>query len=170
VPEEEQGILVDEEDRVVGAAPRSEIRRRNLLHRSTAILCRDGADRIFLHRRTETKDVFPGLYDVFAGGMVANGESYEESARRELAEELGIAGVELRPCFRHLYLGPENRVWTAVYEVTWDGPIRIQPEEVASGEFVEEDELVARLEELPFVPDGLEVFRRYLGERRAESG
>lgn len=164
-PAEEEGILVDEEDRPVGTAPRSEIRGRNLLHRGTAILCRDPAGRIFLHRRTDTKDVFPGLYDVFAGGMVSPGESYEESARRELSEELGIEGAELRLLFKHRYLGPENRLWTTVYEVIWDGPVRLQPEEIVSGEFVEEAELVERLDELPFVPDGLEVFRRYLAER-----
>ena len=47
----------------------------------------------------------------------------------------------------------------------WDGPIRHQPEEVAWGAYLSEAELVAKLDEWPFVPDGVEVFSRYLRER-----
>lgn len=157
--------LVDDRDRVVGRATRREIRARNLLHRSVAVLCRNPAGEIYVHRRTDTKDVFPGMYDMFAGGVVAAGESYEECARRELAEELGVVGSEPAFLFKHRYAGPENFVWTAAFEVIWAGPIRIQVEEIAWGEFMPEEELIARLDEWPFVPDGLEVFRRYLAER-----
>src|SRR4051812_32230641 len=66
---EELGQLVDEHDRVAGAAPRSEIRARGLLHRGVAILCRNPAGEVYVHRRTTSKDVFPGLYDMWAGGM-----------------------------------------------------------------------------------------------------
>ena len=50
-----------------------------------------------MHRRTTTKDVYPGRYDMFCGGIVGAGESYDVCAARELEEELGISGVPLRP-------------------------------------------------------------------------
>jgi len=53
------------------------------------VLCRDAAGRIYVHRRTDDKDVYPGMYDMTAGGVLGAGESYLEAARRELAEALG---------------------------------------------------------------------------------
>jgi isopentenyldiphosphate isomerase len=154
--------LIDELDHVVGVATRGEVRARNLLHRVVAILVRNAAGDVYVHRRTETKDIYPGMYDVFAGGVVALGESYEEAARRELGEELGIEGPEPRPLFRHRYDGPAERAWTAVYQVEWDGPVVHQASEVAWGAFLPLPEVVAKLDEWEFCPDTLEIFRRWL--------
>ncbi len=49
-------------------------------------------DELYVHRRTETKDVYPGYLDVCAGGVNAAGESYDTCAARELEEELGVSG------------------------------------------------------------------------------
>jgi isopentenyldiphosphate isomerase len=154
--------LVDEDDRVIGSAPRREVRRRNLLHRGVAVLCRNSAGEVYVHRRTEFKDVFPGMYDAFAGGVVASGESYEDAARRELAEELGVVGTELRPLVKQRYRGPDLQTWNAVFETVWDGPIIHQPEEVAWGAFLPVAELRRRLDTWRFVPDGLQALRYYL--------
>ena len=162
---EELSDVVDEEDRVVGIATRSEIRRRKLRYRCACVLCRNPAGDYFVHRRTMTKDVFPGLYDMFVAGTVLAGESYEAAAVRELEEELGISGPAPTFLFKHLYMGPENPSWNAIFELTWDGPIRIQTEEIAWGGFMSEEELVGRIEEGDFVPDGVEVFKRYLESR-----
>ena len=160
-PGDELLDVVDEQDRVVGQATRREVRRRRLLHRFSSVLCRDPAGRLYVHRRTDDKDVYPGMYDMTAGGVLAAGETYLEAARRELAEELGVAGPEPRFLFRHRYHGQENPSWSALFEVTWDGPVRPQASEIAWGAFLTLDELDARLEEWPFCPDGLEVFRRW---------
>ena len=164
-PGDELLDVVDEQDRVVGQATRREVRRRRLLHRFSSVLCRDGAGRLYVHRRTDDKDVYPGMYDMTAGGVLAAGETYPEAARRELAEELGVAGPEPRFVFKHRYRGEDNPSWSALFEVTWDGPVIPQASEIAWGDFLAEDELVARLEEWPFCPDALEIFRRYLEER-----
>ena len=156
---EELAVLVDEDDRVIGAAPRSEVRRRKLLHRGTGVLCRNSAGDVYVHRRSATKDVFPGLYDAFAGGMVASGESYEQAARRELAEELGIVGAELRQLARQRYSGEHLETWNVLFEAVWDGPIVHQAEEIEWGAFVPVAELRGRLEVWEFAPDSLEALR-----------
>lgn len=165
---EEMTDLVDEDDRVIGRAPRSEVRRRTLLHRGTGVLCRNSVGDVYVHRRTDSKDVFPGMYDAFAGGMVASGESYEEAARRELAEELGVVGVELRPLVKQRYRGPGLQTWNTVFEVVWDGPIVHQASEIAWGAFVPVRELRRKLATWEFVPDGLMALRFYL--ERLEAG
>jgi isopentenyldiphosphate isomerase len=162
---EEMVDLVDEDDVVIGRAPRREIRARNLLHREVAAIVRNGRGEIYVHRRTDTKDVFPGMYDMFVAGVVASGETYEAAIRRELAEELGIEVTEPAFLFKARYRDQDIDWWACGYQVVWDGPIRHQEEEIAWGGFMAEEDLIARLDEWPFVPDGLVTFRRYLAER-----
>ncbi|CAN5666369.1 NUDIX domain-containing protein [soil metagenome] len=162
-PAEEIADLVDEDDVVVGQATRAEIRARNLRHRGVGVLVRNKVGAVYVHRRTESKDVFPGLFDMFVGGMVGAGESYEEAARRELAEELGITGVALRFLVKDLYTGAANNCFSEVYEVAWDGDVTPQRSEIAWGEWVDEAELARRLDEREFVPDGLQIYRRLFG-------
>jgi isopentenyldiphosphate isomerase len=168
-PGEEIVDLVDEENRVIGSATRREVRSRNLLHRGVGIICWNSRRELYVHRRTLTKDVFPGMYDMLVGGVVGAGESYESAARREIAEELGIEGPEPTPLFHHLYQGPKNRSWVAVYEVTWDGPIRHQVSEVDWGTFLALKDLVQKLDFWDWVPDGLEIFQRYLAQASRQS-
>ena len=96
-PDEEQVAIIDESGTVVGAAPRSVMRRDNMLHVVVAVLVRDPIGRIYVHRRTDTKDVFPGLHDSFAAGCLQAGEEPAAAAAREAAEELGVVGVPLLP-------------------------------------------------------------------------
>lgn len=157
-PGDEIVDLIDLEDRVIGQAPRREVRRRNLLHRGVGILCRNSRGEIYVHRRTRTKDVFPGQYDMFVGGVVGRGEAYRDAASREVAEELGVVGAELVRLFDHTYIGPDNRARVEVFSVVWDGPIRHQAEEVEWGAWMATVEIEERIREWPFVPDGLEIW------------
>jgi 8-oxo-dGTP pyrophosphatase MutT (NUDIX family) len=159
-PGQELVDVVDEGNRVVATVTRREVRERSLLHRCTYVLVRNRSGEVLVHRRTDTKDVHPGAYDLFAGGVCVAGESYDDCARRELAEELGVTGVELRFLFRHRYRGPGGQAWGAVYEVRWDGPVRHQESEVAWSGWVTPGELPRMLAELDFCPDSREIFER----------
>ncbi|GGT41628.1 NUDIX hydrolase [Streptomyces purpureus] len=155
--------LVDEHDEVVGQAPRGEVYARGLRHRCVFVLARDSSGRVFVHRRTATKLVFPSLYDMFVGGVVGAGESYDDAALREAQEELGVLGLPRPvPLFKFLYVSPggEQSWWSYVYEVQCDLPVNPQAEEVAWHAFVPEEELTARLEEWEWVPDGRAAYER----------
>ena len=160
--EQELVDIVDEQDRVVGQATREEVRARGLRHRAAYILVFNSLGQLFVHRRTATKDVYPSRFDVAVGGVVNAGESYDDSARRELAEELGIEDAELRRVVSLAFTEGENRVNGMVYSCTWDGRVRLQPEEIESGEWLDLEEVAERTQELPFCPDGLEALCRYL--------
>lgn len=154
--------IVDEENHVVGAAPRREMRAKRLPHRSTYILVFNSQGELYVQKRTMIKDIFPGYYDIAAGGVVLAGESYEASASRELAEELGIHGVPLTPLFTFYFADERTRVWGGVFACVYDGAMVLQPEEVESGEFMLPEEVLRRAQTAPYTPDGLYVLRRYL--------
>ena len=152
--------IVDAQDRVVGQASRGEATARRLRHRCVFVLARDPDERIFVHRRTPVKLVFPSMYDMFVGGVVGAGESYDDAARREAEEELGVPGLSPVPLFRFLYESAEHTWWSAVYETRTPVTVQPQVEEVAWHAFLPEAELTARLGEWPWVPDGLAAWHR----------
>ncbi|MEV0242437.1 NUDIX domain-containing protein [Streptomyces sp. NPDC050674] len=154
--------IVDENDRVVGRSPRGEAYARGLRHRCVFIEARDTDGRVFVHRRTPTKLVFPSLHDMFVGGVVGAGESYDTAALREAEEELGVTGLpQPRYLFKFLYDdGCGGTWWAAVYEVRCQLPVRPQAEEVAWYDFVPEEEVERRLGDWEWVPDGLAAYER----------
>ncbi|MEW6489996.1 MAG: NUDIX hydrolase YfcD [Thermodesulfobacteriota bacterium] len=154
--------IVDAENRVVGSAPRREMRARNLPHRAAYVLVFNGRGELFVQRRTAAKDVYPAHWDTAAGGVVLAGESYDEAAARELEEELGVRGVPLAAHFDFYHEDRGNRVWGRVYSCVADGPFSLQPEEVESGRFLAPGDVPALAAREPFTPDGLRVLRRYL--------
>lgn len=159
----ERIVWVDEQDGVLGSLPRAELRERGLIGRGTFILLFNSAGELCVHRRTLSKAIYPGYWDVAAGGMVGEGESYAESAARELAEELGIAGVALREHERFFFAQPGNRLWCAVFSAVSDAPLVLQPEEVLEARFLPLDQVLREAARKPFCPDSLEALRRYLG-------
>ncbi len=151
--------IVDAANQVTGQASRAEMRAGRLIHRACYILVFNRLDELFVQKRTASKDIYPGFYDVAAGGVVLAGESYEESAERELGEELGIS-APLTFCFDHFNAGLDNRVWGRVFTCLHDGPMRLQPEEVAEGIFMALSEVLALSHRKPFTPDGIEILER----------
>ena len=154
--------IVDERDDVIAEVPRHVMRERGLLHRVTYILVFDSQGRLFVQKRTKAKDLYPGYYDLAAGGVVCAGETYEQSAAREALEELGI-DQPLTPCFKFFFAADNNRCWGQVFECVHDGPFTLQKEEVESGEFMDKEKVMGGGIE-PITPDTMAVFERYLGE------
>ncbi|MFF4311572.1 NUDIX hydrolase [Streptomyces sp. NPDC001507] len=151
---------VDESDRVVGVVERGEAVRRRLLHRIATTVCRDADGRFLVHRRAETMPRFPGQLDWMLGGAAGTGESYEEAAARELAEELG---VRARPRFvlKFLCRGAISPYWLGLHEVVVTGPLRPDPEEIAWYTWATESELSSFAARDSFVPDAREALTRY---------
>ncbi|KUM71307.1 NUDIX hydrolase [Streptomyces curacoi] len=154
--------IVDEHDQVIGQSPRGDAYAKGLRHRCVFIEARDARGRLFVHRRTPTKLVFPSRYDMFVGGVVGAGESYDDAALREAEEELGVSGLP-RPTYLFKFLyddGAGQTWWSAVYEVRCELPVSPQAEEVAWHGFLAPEELERRLTEWAWVPDGLAAYER----------
>jgi isopentenyldiphosphate isomerase len=154
--------VVDDDDRVVRRAPRSEMRRDNLLHRAVYILVRNARGDFFVHRRTTTKDVYPGYWDVTVGGVVAADEDYDSAAQRELAEEIGAVTATVLPLFAVRYRDASTQLIGRAYLARYDGPVILQAAEIVNGAFVTLAEAERLIRDEACCPDGVQVLRRYL--------
>lgn len=158
----------DAEGREVGAVPRSRVYAEGLWHACAGVLLRstDGS-RVFVHRRVQSKAVFAGLHDCVAGGVLDPGETFAGAAARELAEELGVHDVVLHPFGRIAYDDGRWRYHLVVFEAFSDGPLVLQPDEVAAGCWWTPDELRTHLADptWPFVPDTRALLEQVAAER-----
>ncbi|MGW4766618.1 NUDIX hydrolase [Nocardia sp. NPDC004278] len=156
--------VYDAAGREIGSADRATVYRDGIWHASAGVLVRSGdGERIYVHRRTETKMVFAGMHDCLAGGVVDPGETPAQTAVRELAEELGIMlpadapplSLRARASWDGSWQGAPMRCHLFAYELRYDGPIRHQPEEIADGWWWTDAELRAHLADptWSFVPD-----------------
>lgn len=166
----ESVALFDLDGRVVGAAPRTRVRAENLRHGASCVLVLDGQGRVFVHRRTATKDLYPGRLDFLAGGVLQRGEDPLSSAIRELDEELGVSGVVLTDHGWAHYADEKTDYIGFRYECRWDGPMRLDPAEVASGEWLTVAETLRRIDDkgFRFMPDSVALMRWRLEELEAQ--
>ncbi|MDH5752681.1 MAG: NUDIX domain-containing protein [Deltaproteobacteria bacterium] len=153
---------VDEQGRVLGTVTRDEMRRRNLLHPVTTTFVFHPDGRLYIHRRSDAKDVYPGYWDMCVGGTVGSGEDYAVNARRELAEELGVRGTALYGLFGHRYQGPWTNNLVRVFAAVYGGEIIWQPEEVSDGRWATEQEVQRMVEDELMCPDSSQGWRIYL--------
>ncbi len=80
----------------MGLASRERVHREGLWHKSVNVYLFRSDGRLLLQRRSASKDICPGLWDLSVGEHLQPGETYEEAARRGLEEELGLSGLEIR--------------------------------------------------------------------------
>ena len=157
---EEWVDIVDENNNVIGTAPRSEMRRQKLLHRASYIVITNKLGQVYVQRRTATKDYCPSMLDACCGGVVAAGEDILSSAYRELAEEMGIRDVSLTPHGSFLHMNEEGNVWGALFSCQYDGELTLQAEEVEYVLLMTPEDMLAR--EPEFTPDSLDAIRLWL--------
>ena len=126
--------VVDENDQFVSDAPRREVHGNNLRHRAVHLFIFNRQGELFLQKRSRWKDRHPLLWDSSAAGHVEAGEEYDETAARELEEELGVS----TPLNRVVKLPCSERTgWEFIwlYQGQHDGPFQLAKTEIEHGEF-----------------------------------
>ena len=126
--------VVDAEDRVLSQLSRHEVHRQNLLHRAVHIFVFNSRGDLFLQRRSRWKDTHPLRWDSSAAGHVNAGQTYAETAPREIEEELGVSATveEIAGLPPSQATGWEH---VRLYRAHHEGPFHLHPAELDGGGF-----------------------------------
>lgn len=161
--------IVDENDRITGSASISEARRRGLYHRIVRVMVEDESGRVLLQKRSSKMLSYPNCWSNSAAGHVDAGESYEDAASRELAEESGLQSLSLEEVGSYRsseeYRGEQINRFNKVYKtvVSPQQHFESQPKEVAELRWLTRDEMGQLVQDNPEqIDDGLrDVVERY---------
>jgi len=161
---EELFDVVDDQDRVLRQAPRSQVHAEHWLHRASHIFVFNSRGELLIHRRSASKDECPLKYTSSASGHVSAGEDYGIAAVRELQEELGLQSP-----LEFLAIIPAQGAETSyehsgLYRTMTDDPPCFDPGEILSGEFLTLTEISNRLALAPqdFTPCFRVLFAWYV--------
>ena len=95
-------VLVDEDDGVIGHAPKLEAHRKGLLHRAISVFLVNPQGDLLLQRRSESKYHSPGLWSNSCCSHPFLQESVLDATTRRLSEEMGIVS-DLKFLFSFIY-------------------------------------------------------------------
>ncbi len=150
-PQGEIFDVIDEHDRVIGTATRAQVHADpSLIHRSIAVLVFRKDGKVFMQRRSATKDRYPGYWVASATGHVDSGETYDQAAVRELREELGLtAKGPVTLIVTQLIRYDKETELMRFYRYETDDPITTHPVEISDGRFVDLQDIPA---DMPVTP------------------
>ncbi len=154
--------IVDENDNVVGTAPRSDVHIKGMWHRAVYIFVFNSNGELFIQQRSDIKDTEPGLWDCSVTGHPSSGQDYYDAAVREAMEEIGV-NIRPKPLFFMRYRPYRHHLW--IYKAKHNGPFRLDPVEIKGGKFILLNKLEADMKEHPerYSPEFIVVFRRFNG-------
>lgn len=153
--------IVNERDEVIGQSDFATAQEQGLLRRSADVYLFRADGKMLLQTRGPHIS-WPGLLDKAAGGYVDFGDGYEDTAYRELQEELGIVGIPLR------LLGAPVRqgfIFTALFAgiLPADAVLSPDPEEVVDISWWSIEDLSAQMNQAPhlFIPNFVSRMHEY---------
>lgn len=150
--------VVNEKDEVVGKGPRDMVHEKKLLHRAVIFFAFDMNGLIFVNRRTDTKDMFPGYWSIAAGGHVAAGENYRNAVLREGREELKAQRL---PFFiaSHRLRVREEKENRKVYGFIFNGVPEFDKSEIAEGRMMTLEEIKTVVKKEKFLPETSDMLK-----------
>lgn len=140
-------VVVDEGDNIIGAEYMRIAVEKGLIRRASRIYVFNKSGKLLVQQRS-AKVAKPLMLDASAAGHVDEGETYEETAKRELYEELGLHDIPLT-LVAESFRTPDffNNVYKAV--IPDDTNIVFDPEELAQIMWYDPVVLTAEMKENP---------------------
>jgi isopentenyl-diphosphate delta-isomerase type 1 len=142
--------VVNEKDEVVEQRSRREVHRKGYRHRAVHILVFNRCGELFLQKRSQGKDTWPGAWDSSASGHLEAGEEYDACAVRELREELGCElGHQLVRLFKIEACAETGQEFVWVYRLEAEGPFQWDAEEIEEGRWFRSEQVDRWVKERP---------------------
>ena len=161
VGREEMLPVVEPSGVVVGQMARSYAHKGTfLLHPVVHLHIIDRLGRIFLQKRSASKELYPGRWDTAVGGHIGYGESISEALAREAQEELNF--IDFNPIFidSYEYQSPTEKELICVFACV--GKFEINPRnfEVDAGRYFSPEE-IRKSDKSIFTPNFLSEYERF---------
>lgn len=155
--------IVNENDEVIGRDTRANIHTQHLIHRGIHVFVLNSKHEILIQKRAADRDYYPSYYDASVGAQVKSGETYEQSARREMQEELGFQPKKLiNICDYHSYSDRQRenrRLFTYIH----NGIIKFDRKEVESIQWLSVNKIQAMIDKGEKFTEGFKIsFQNYL--------
>jgi len=152
---------VDEDDQIIGSVPRNKAHENNkIIHRSVYIIVHNNKGEFLFQKRSTDKDTYPDHWALGVAGHVTFGESYRQSAIRELEEEIG-QNTKVGYLGKILLKTPIETEYCALFETTLGNTdIKYQKEEISDIAWVEPHEIKDFVASNPVTPDTLIVLKK----------
>lgn len=147
--------VVDELGNVIGRATRGQCHSGSkILHPVVHLHVRDSAGRLYLQKRSMSKDIQPGKWDTAVGGHIDYGEDVMTALRREAREELGLTEFEPVKLFSYVFESDvERELVNSFTAVVDESQISVDPVEIDEGRFWELTEIDFNLGKGVFTPN-----------------
>lgn len=146
-------VLVDTDDREIGAMEKMEAHRKGMLHRAFSVLVYNSRGELLIQQRASGKYHSAGLWTNTCCSHPRPGETMKEASARRLREEMGIT-AETRFLYKFQYrVALENDLveheLDHVFSATFDGNPDANPAEVQGWKFIPVQTLLADMKASP---------------------
>lgn len=153
---EDNVVLVNKNDKQVGLLGKFKAHQgEGKLHRAITAVLYD-KDKILIQKRSKNKPLWPMFWDGTCSTHPIESESYEECARRRLAEEMGV-GIDkkvLKVLYKFYYQAKYNEQLSehevnAVVIGEYKGSFKINRYEVKEAKWVKWSDLLREIDKSP---------------------
>lgn len=135
LPKEEQVVLVDEENELLGYMGKLEAHKKGLLHRAISVIIYNSKGQMLVQQRALTKYHWAGIWSNTCCSHPRKDEGFQNAAERRLFEELGIK-TPLKEAFHFIYKAYDEASGLTEYEYDtvftglYDGDFEFNKDEI----------------------------------------
>ena len=151
---EEEVVLVDEENNVLGYVGKLEAHKKALLHRAISVIIFNSKGEMLIQQRALTKYHWAGIWSNTCCSHPRKDESFQAAAERRLFEELGIK-TPLKEEFHFIYKaydepsGLTEWEYDTVFTGVFDDSFEFNKDEVAAIRWMKTEDLLNDIQTNP---------------------
>lgn len=167
-PQDELLTEVDQNNNVIGPIARKIAHNApQKFYRTIAVLVFNDQNQVLLQQRSATKDLYPNCWDLSVGGHVDFGQTYEETATKELGEELGVkvTSADLKNRGEVLVKLPNSNEFFNVFEykLKADDKLTLEEKEVSSIKWMSLKEIIDSInnQTIEWYPRPLQILTKF---------
>lgn len=153
---EEQVVLVDEKNNVLGSAPKATVHTKDTpLHRGFSVFLFNAKGELLITRRADSKKTFPGVWSNTVCGHPAPDERVIEAAKRRLQEEMRIEASFIKKVadYRYTFADKngivENEICPVFIAYDGDKPPHPDPSEVSAWKWIDWQDFLDDIHDKP---------------------